>query len=276
MKKKPFKSEFNELILDDMSRNNIKCWIAGGVLRDYFAKDPMVTDCDMFFPNEEEFIKARKFLKDNGGLTTWESENGMKVNYKDSTFDLVKFYANSPEETIDKFDFTVSQIAIDGDHIYYGDTTFDDLKEKKLELRYITNPLSTLKRVLSHYAKGYKMLEDEILKLYTDVFVMSDYKLDAVSPYQEGEIIRLMKKERYNNYVSVSGVPDVEVGKIMSRGAYLGVIAGLIGSYSYLGLLKDGTKKKDLFIAGAITLLGLGIGSYWSARVVDKKSKIKK
>ena len=59
MKKKPFKSEFNKLILDDMSKNNINCWIAGGVLRDYFAKDPMVTDCDVFFPNEGEFDKAK-------------------------------------------------------------------------------------------------------------------------------------------------------------------------------------------------------------------------
>jgi hypothetical protein len=205
MKKKPFKSEFNKLILDDMSKNNINCWIAGGVLRDYFAKEPMVTDCDVFFPNEGEFDKAKQFFKDNGGLTTWESENGMKVNYKDSTFDLVKFYAPNPEATIDKFDFTVSQIAIDGKNIYYGETTFQDLKEKKLELRYITNPLSTLKRVLSHYEKGYKMVHDEIVKLYTDVFVMSDYKLDAVSPYQEGEIIRLMKKNKYNNYSGKSG-----------------------------------------------------------------------
>ena len=77
-------------------------------------------------------------------------------------------------------------------------------------------------------------------------------------------------KKKYSN---VSGVSDAEVGKIMSQGAYLGTIAGLVGSYMYLGLWKDGTKKKDLFIAGAITLLGLGIGSYWSARIVDNKSK---
>ena len=43
----------------------------------------------------------------------------------------------------------------------------------------------------------------------------------------------------------------------------------------YLGLHKDGTSKRDLAVSGAITLLGLGIGSYWSGRVVDNKSKNK-
>jgi hypothetical protein len=68
-------------------------------------------------------------------------------------------------------------------------------------------------------------------------------------------------------------ISDTEVGRIMSQGAYIGTILGLIGSYMYLGLYKDGTSKRDLAVSGAITLLGLGIGSYLSAKVVEKKGK---
>ena len=52
MKTKSFKSKFNELILDDLKSKNINCWIAGGALRDYFSGRDMITDCDMFFPND--------------------------------------------------------------------------------------------------------------------------------------------------------------------------------------------------------------------------------
>ena len=131
MKVKSYKSPFNKLILDDLKANNINCWIAGGCLRDYFSGRNIVTDCDMFFPNDQEYSKTRQFLLNKGGDIIWESDNGVKFNYKDNTFDLVKFHAKDPMETIKKFDFTVSQFAIDGDKLYYGNSSFDDLKEQK-------------------------------------------------------------------------------------------------------------------------------------------------
>ena len=83
------------------------------------------------------------------------------------------------------------------------------------------------------------------------------------------------KKLRMTSVNRPNRISDTEVGRIMSQGAYIGTILGLIGSYMYLGLHKDGTSKRDLAVSGAITLLGLGIGSYWSGRVVDNKSKNK-
>ena len=261
MKTKSFKSKFNELILDDLKSKNINCWIAGGALRDYFSGIDMITDCDMFFPNEKEYMKCRQFLIDNGGEIIWESDNGVKINYKGSTFDLVKFFAKGPMETIEKFDFTISQFAIDGEKLYYGDNSFQDLNDNKLILKYITNPLSTLKRALSHYAKGFYMTNDEVTKLYTDCFIMSDFNLESVSPYQAKQV----KRSLYNNF---NGVSDDVVGKIMSKWAYLGVIAGLIGTYGYLGLLKN--DKEKLIVGSLFTLGGLAIGSYIGTREVEK------
>ena len=54
---------FNNLILGELRRNGIDCWIAGGCLRDYFSQKPMKSDCDIFFPNNDEFENNSEILK---------------------------------------------------------------------------------------------------------------------------------------------------------------------------------------------------------------------
>ena len=133
----------------------------------------------------------------------------------------------------------------------------------KLVLNYITNPFSTLKRALSHYGKGFFMENDELAKLYTDSYLMSDFNLEAVSPYEAKQI----KRSLYN----FSGVSDEKVGQIMSKWAYIGVGLGLIGTYAYLGLLKS--NKQTLLVGSLFTLGGLSIGSYIGTREVEKLKK---
>jgi len=157
---------FNNLILQELKKNGINCWIAGGVLRDYFTEKPLKSDCDIFFPNMTEFDKAKKYLQSKGAKTIWESVNGMKVTYKGNTYDLVKIFAKNPMDTIARFDFTISMLATDGNDLYYGNNTLKDLQDRKLVINTIVNPLSTLKRVLKHYKKGYTMSAEETKKLY--------------------------------------------------------------------------------------------------------------
>ena len=157
---------FNNLILGELRKNGIESWIAGGVLRDYFSNKPLKSDCDIFFPNIEEFNKAKSYLASKGAKTIWESENGMKVNYKGNTFDLVKIFMPNPLATISRFDFTISMFATDGKEVYYGNNTLKDLQDRKLVINTVVNPLSTLKRVLKHYKKGFTMSAEETKKLY--------------------------------------------------------------------------------------------------------------
>jgi hypothetical protein len=160
---------FNNLILGELRRNGINCWIAGGVLRDYFTEKPLKSDCDIFFPNITEFDKAKNYLQSKGAKTIWESGNGMKVTHKGNTYDLVKIFAKNPMDTIARFDFTISMLATDGNDLYYGNNTLKDLQDRKLVINTIVNPLSTLKRVLKHYKKGYTMSAEETKKLYTSL-----------------------------------------------------------------------------------------------------------
>lgn len=156
---------YDELILGELKKININCWIAGGSVRDYFSGVPINTDHDIFFPNETEFIRARMHFEMNGAELKWESENGIKFVYKEKTFDLIKKYFDSPIDTIHEFDFTVSMFAVDYNDVYYGESSFIDLAKKQLMINKITYPESTLSRAFRYYKKGFTMCAGEMKKM---------------------------------------------------------------------------------------------------------------
>lgn len=156
---------YNKIILTEMKDAGIKCWIAGGSLRDYFMAVKITTDYDLFFPNEVEYEKAKLFFKKADAEIKWESDNGMKVKYNKRTFDLVKKYFESPQITIDAFDFTISMIAVDNEKVYHGVTTFIDLAKRQLMINKITYPASTMSRAFRYYKKGFTMCVGEMKKM---------------------------------------------------------------------------------------------------------------
>jgi len=157
---------YGKLILNEMKEAGIKCWLAGGALRDYFSGVPVTTDYDMFFPNEIEYEKARTYFKAKDCEIKWESDNGCKMKYKDRTYDLVKKFFADPQTTIEAFDFTVSMFAVDQEKIYHGETTFIDLAKRQLMINKITYPASSLSRAFRYYTKGFRMCQGEMKKLF--------------------------------------------------------------------------------------------------------------
>lgn len=158
--------KFNKIILTELKEQNIKCWIAGGSVRDYFMSQPIKTDYDIFFPNVEEYNKAYKYFKEKECSIKWESDNGCKIVYNKNTFDLVKKFFKDPEDTINQFDFTVSMFAVDNERVYHGESSFIDLSKKQLMINKITYPASTLSRTLRYYKKGFSMCLGETRKLF--------------------------------------------------------------------------------------------------------------
>ena len=156
---------YGKLILNEMKEADIKCWLAGGALRDYFMGVPVKTDYDMFFPNEVEYKKARTYFENKDCEIKWESDNGCKIKYKDLTYDLVKKFFTDPQTTIESFDFTVSMFAVDNEKIYHGETTFIDLAKRQLMINKITYPASTMSRAFRYYKKGFSMCLGEMKKL---------------------------------------------------------------------------------------------------------------
>jgi len=217
---------FNNLILGELRKNGIESWIAGGVLRDYFSDKPLKSDCDIFFPNIGEFDKAKSYLVSKGAKIIWESENGMKVTYKGNTFDLVKIFMPNPLATIGRFDFTISMLATDGKEVYYGNNTLKDLQDKKLVINTIVNPLSTLKRVLKHYKKGFTMSAEETKKLYESLNVM---------PYDDTDDLLNANGSSGANFrpPTVVVTKEAETKPDYLKYAMIGVLALLVGYVAY-------------------------------------------
>jgi hypothetical protein len=215
---------FNNLILGELRRNGINSWIAGGALRDYFLSKPLKSDCDIFFPNLSEFNKAKDYFMSKGAKIIWESENGMKITYKGKTFDLIKIFNSSPIATISRFDFTISMLATDGKDVFMGDKTLKDLQDRKLVINTIVNPLSTLKRVLKHYKKGFTMSAEETKKLYGFLnnlpYDESDDLLSANGSSGEGFT---------PNYSVTKDLTVIEEKPDYLRYAMFGVLAILVG-----------------------------------------------
>jgi len=156
---------FGGIILNELKEENIKCWIAGGSLRDYFMSKPITTDYDIFFPNENEYDKAYSYITSKDHKIKWESDNGCKIEYDGKTFDLIKKYFPSPQATIDAFDFTTSMLAIDHKDVYHGKTTFIDLAKRQLMINKITYPASTLSRAFRYTKKGFHLCLGEMKKI---------------------------------------------------------------------------------------------------------------
>ena len=158
-------SRYRKIILNDLKEANVVCWIAGGAIRDYFMGVPIVTDHDIFFPDQDNYDKAVSFFKSKDSKIVWESDKGMKVKFGKRTFDLVKFFRSNPQECINQFDFTVSMFAVDYDNVYHGETSFIDLAKRQLMINQTPFPVSTLSRAFRYYKKGFAMCQGEMKKL---------------------------------------------------------------------------------------------------------------
>lgn len=170
---------YGKIILNDLKEAGVKCWLAGGALRDYFMGVTIKTDYDLFFPSEIEYEKAKVFFKTKEAEVKWESDNGMKVKYDGRSFDLVKKYFPTPQDTIDAFDFTVSMFAVDNEKVYYGKSTFIDLAKRQLMINKITYPASTMSRAFRYYKKGFSMCAGEMKKLVESIQDMPKPEIES-------------------------------------------------------------------------------------------------
>jgi len=151
-----------KVILDELDEADIRFWIAGGAVRDYFMAVPRSTDYDIFFESTEEYNKAYNYFIDKNAEKKWESDNGCKLVHNKKTYDLVKHFFPGPQECIDGFDFTVSMLAVDMGKVYHGPSTFIDLSKRQLMLNKLPLPASTLSRAFRYYTKGFRMCKGEM------------------------------------------------------------------------------------------------------------------
>lgn len=155
---------FKNIILDKLE--GVKCWVAGGALRDYFAVGYPKSDIDVFFPSEEQYNLADAKLAIDGYKCILDNESGKMYKIKKRLIHIVKsHFFDSPQHTIDSFDFTVCCAAVDNDAIFHHESFFMDLARRRLVINALPFPLSTLQRLQKYIKKGYWICNGGILKI---------------------------------------------------------------------------------------------------------------
>lgn len=145
--------------------------IAGGSLLSILNDKP-VYDFDIFFKSQSDVDSVLNNIDSDHII--FKGDNGTKIEViiNDKTYLLDLVYSRifkDKLELVNHFDFTINQIAIDALGLYYSEYFVNDFTSKKLRINKLSNPGSTLKRLIKYTKKGYVINNLELKKLYESI-----------------------------------------------------------------------------------------------------------
>ncbi len=143
-------------------------WIAGGAVRDYFARVKSDSDIDVFFASNEAQQSQAASLESalSGSKKVYDNETATGFVWRSQVVQLIKrHYFASPAETIKAFDFTVCCAAVDLNGVYVHEHFFEDLAGRRLAINSLPFPLSTLQRLQKYVQKGFLACNGTLLEL---------------------------------------------------------------------------------------------------------------
>jgi hypothetical protein len=147
--------------------------VAGGFLTDTTAlKVPK--DMDIFFTGAKARDDAHKSLLAAGYRRAEKEPHGCVNLVKDGLIPVQLVMNNMYENVqhlLDGFDFTVTQMAIDGTQLYYGQQTLKDIEEEVIRLHRLNMFLNcTYNHALRYMEKGYRLLPETFSAIYLKKF----------------------------------------------------------------------------------------------------------
>lgn len=149
-------------------------WLAGGAVRDAISDNPNIADYDMFFASEYHAKCAELILENQlgfecvfrcplGELATYKKD-GMKIQL------ITKFFYDSMESVIDRFDITACRYVTDGTVIYTKYSSIRDTKKKQINFHCIDFPNATLKRVQKYILKDYRLTNKAVTSFVDRIY----------------------------------------------------------------------------------------------------------
>lgn len=147
--------ELLEILKEFSLRDGI--WLAGGAIRRQITdENVMGSDFDFFFRSQGLLDEFHGFLSGSGYEKKYQNEHNttwLKGDIKVQTIHI-SFYEN-PEILIDSFDFTICQLATDGESLFVGEYALWDIARKRLALHKLTYGVSTIRRLIKYARQGY-------------------------------------------------------------------------------------------------------------------------
>ena len=169
--------------LDGVLFKNTKvdCWVAGGAIRRFLAKDSPRTDIDVFFKSKKDHQSVLNTLDSLNFDVVFETKNSIKLSNGQLVFDLIKIFYNTPEDSLINFDFIVCMVAMSKNHFYCHHTFFVALSMKQLAIANTPNPLATLRRAFKYVKYGYYIDPEDLLYLVDQIRKLPEIKLEHIT-----------------------------------------------------------------------------------------------
>lgn len=150
---------------------DVNVWIAGGCLRDWFETGKLTeSDIDFFSNTRTDLCKTLLMLrKQYKARILYSTKRVLKlwctIGKNNIRIDLIKILFDTPENTIDQFDFTVCCFAVDRNRVTYHPSAPFDLLHKRLVINNLPYPVSTLQRMQKYLKKGFWICNGGMLEI---------------------------------------------------------------------------------------------------------------
>jgi hypothetical protein len=136
-------------------------WVAGGALRRLVQGQGLGdSDVDIFFHDQEQFKLAQSEMEREKVKISRTSETATEYRFTiDEDTYRIQFIHVSYYETatalLDSFDFTLCQLATDGEDLLVGEHTLWDISRKKIAVHKLTYSVASFRRLMKYCSQGY-------------------------------------------------------------------------------------------------------------------------
>ena len=164
--------------INEFGLTGLDCWLAGGAALHYFMGiEP--NDYDFWFEDSVSYQNACNYLTAVPNIANYPGHRLYEYHGPAGEVRIVDLIGNplfsSPEEIIDRFDFTVAACAINSDSITYHEKYFENLQTRTLELHNLKFPTAILRRLPKYLAKGFTISDRELERL---AYALVDVNMD--------------------------------------------------------------------------------------------------
>lgn len=155
------------------------CWIAGGAMRSWLTGD-RVKDVDIF--SADPAVTLASFKADETFKAGHENDFIAHFYRDNLRYEIIKKYAyQNQKETIENFDFTIICASIGPDGIVTDERFYIDNAQRRLVVKSLPKPLSTIKRAIKYSGRGYAMCPVGLAKILKQI---QENPIDWANPSQ--------------------------------------------------------------------------------------------
>jgi hypothetical protein len=155
-----------------------KFWVAGGCFIGIITGSK-IKDIDVFTSDPASVIDE---FKARGYREAFENDWVKNFRHEGLIIQVVKKHVyDTPQKTIDDFDFTMVSAAYDGKDFVAHERFYLDVAQRRIVITNLVKPLNTLKRALKYASRGFVMCPVAMSRLAKEINLL---EIDWENPDQ--------------------------------------------------------------------------------------------